>query len=166
MSPAPLSRATVHSGVPPPPSLVVPGSYPSAPLFPSERRNPSLRYAANRPTDCSGCWARSSASHPPPPSSVHVLSDCSGTFVPAALCYALSSAAPSPGARRGGRCGAAGHCEATPPSSAVGGRNRPSPALLCVAWKKDEKRMLQAYISIVSYVSKVCSKCFGWMLQN
>ena len=59
--------------------------------------------------------------------------------------------------------GAATRCQAAPPSSAVGGRNRSFPVLLYVA-RKGEKRMLQASISSVSDVSEVCCKCFRWML--
>jgi hypothetical protein len=66
----------------------------------------------------------------------------------------------------GPRSGAASCCQAAPPSSAIGGRNRLFHALLYVAWKKGEKRMFQAYISSVSDVSEACCKCFRWMLQK
>ena len=72
----------------------------------------------------------------------------------------MSLAEPRPGT------GIAGHCQAVPPSSAAGGRNRPFPALLSVARKKGEKRMLQAYLSSVSDVLEVCCKCLVWMLQK
>jgi len=62
--------------------------------------------------------------------------------------------------------GATGCCQAAPPSSTTGGRNRPFPTLLCVAWKKGEKRILQAYLSSVSDVLEVRCNYFRWMLQK
>jgi hypothetical protein len=114
---------------PPPPSLAAP-PYPAAPPSPAERRNPISRYAASRPADCRCCWTRSPSPHPSPPSSMRVLDDCSSTSVPAAPCRAPSSETPRPGA------GTTGRCQATPPSSAVGGRNPLFPTLLCAARRR------------------------------
>jgi hypothetical protein len=54
--------------------------------------------------------------------------------------------------------GAAGHCQAAPPSSAASCPEPPVPR--CVVWKKGENCMLQAYVLTVSNVSEVCCKCF------
>jgi hypothetical protein len=67
-----------------------------------------------------------------------------------------------------GAWSAAGLANATSHESTILGcqlaRTSYSPTLRCIVRKKGGKRMLQANISSVSYVSLVCCKCFMWML--
>jgi hypothetical protein len=134
---------------------------PAAPPLPHRGGILHVRYDASHPADCSCRRTWLSAPRPAPPSSMRLVSECSGSSAPAA---------PSPGAQER-EASLAGQAQAQLATA------RPHPTSSATRWlepavprstlrrTEGTKHMLQASVSSVSNVSEVCCKCFIRKLQ-